>query len=77
MSYLKFDEFIPDKPRKTQIFKVRNKRLNEDIGTIEWDCGFRKYVYLDPPHRMRFCEMCLFELGNFVKKLNEEYKNGK
>jgi len=67
--YLKFVEYIPAKERKTKMFRVFNKLREEILGMIEWDTGWRKYVYVSDGD-IKYCQMCLSEIQGFLHSLN-------
>ena len=70
------DEFIKithvESKSKTEVYEVWSKCSNNSIGEIEWDTGWRHYVFQDEV--IKLSDRCLFALGEFVKKMNNAHK---
>ena len=71
--YLEFQELdVPE--RKTQVFEIRNHKTDFFIGTIEWDCGWRRYVFCWSGELGKLDKLCLDEISEFIGYLMEERK---
>jgi hypothetical protein len=55
---------------KTKILRVRNKPMDMTLGDIQWDCGWRQYVF-DDGH-LKMAEGCQYEVFEKIKELREE-----
>lgn len=68
----KWLEFIDEsiEGRKTKRIKVRNKVLNQDLGYIRWEGGWRQYVFDDG--RLILALSCMGDLSAKIKELKEE-----
>jgi hypothetical protein len=73
------DEFIQiihkESKLKTEVYAIWSKCSCSTIGEISWDNGWRRYVWSD--RLVRLSDRCLFALGEFVKKCNENHKRKK
>jgi len=69
--WMEFKE-LPPKP-KTRVFDVISNCQGLSIGQVKYDTGWRHYVFEDS--LIKLSDRCLFELGFFVQKLNEERKS--
>jgi len=70
--HIYFEQVKPDKPRKTEIWDVRNK-AEENLGVVKWHSAWRQYCW--------FCEYdtimakgCLDDLSDFIKQLMDARK---
>jgi len=73
MKYLIFNEL--DVERKTKVFEVRNQKLDYYFGDIEWDCGWRQYIFSQRvDEKIKMSRGCLKEIYDFLDKLMEERK---
>lgn len=73
MKYLEFNEL--DVERKTKVFEVRNKITDYYLGDIEWDCGWRQYVFTQRiDERIKMSWGCQIQCGEFIKKLMDDRK---
>jgi len=72
--YLEFNELEVPK-RKTKVFEVRNKITDYYLGDIDWDCGWRQYVFTQRiDERIKMSKGCLREIADFIKKLMNDRK---
>ena len=62
---------ISSKP-KTEVYEVWSKCSNILLGNILWYPKWRHYVFDDAKNI--YSDRCLFALGEFVKKCNENHK---
>ena len=59
--------------KKTETFWVINKRSGQPIGEIMWHCPWRQYCFF-PEADTIWNDVCLGDIMNTVKQLNEEHK---
>jgi len=52
---------------KTKTFQVINNSLNQNLGDIRWDNGWRQYVFDDGD--LKLAEGCLYELFEKIREL--------
>ncbi len=71
--WLEFEEMCVPKRWKTKRFKVNNKITKEQIGWIEWDTGWRKYVFTNWGD-IKIGSSCHRELADFIDKLMKKKK---
>ena len=74
--WIYFEKVTPEKPRKTDIFKVVAKADNFVLGEIKWYPSWRCYAFY-PTGNTVFELTCLQDITNFVKSLMSERKNKK
>lgn len=74
--WLIYQEVDTFKERKTRKFKVVSKHSGEILGEIKWHNPWRKYTF-EPitEFKTEYDEDCLLSISNFVRELNEDYKN--
>lgn len=72
--YIKFVE-APRLPvdRKTSVWSVMNIRHNDQIGIIQWDGGWRQYVFTAFPSTI-WSSGCLKDVQEFIEALMAEWK---
>lgn len=63
-SYVRFQQVIPNVPRKTKIWSVVND-LGQEIGEISWHNPWRAYCYFQKPEIV-MSERCLEKIINFI-----------
>lgn len=65
-------EFIDksDPKAKTKKILVRNKSMNQSLGYIKWDSGWRQYVFDD--NILKMAEGCQYEVFEKIRQLREE-----
>lgn len=75
--HLLFTEIFNQR-RKTRQFYVFNRTTDCDLGYIEWDRGWRQYVYVTPQTEIpyKFSRGCLDDLSHFIGQLMAERKRG-
>ena len=71
--WIVFEKVVPEKPRKTEIFKVVAKADNFVLGEIKWYPSWRCYAFY-PTGNTVFELTCLQDITNFVKSLMKERK---
>ena len=73
-THLEFLDVTPDDPtRKTKVFEVASKHDDSILGMIQWDGGWRQYVF-EPCENCKWSWDCLSQLSDFIKKLMEMRK---
>lgn len=66
--YLEFNQL--DFPsRKTKVFEIRNKDTDWFVGTIDWDTGWRRYIFTGNVQPTKLDEECLVDIAKFIGKL--------
>lgn len=73
--YLYFEEYTPEKPRKTKIFLVKAISDNEKLGSIAWNNTWRQYCFYPHPYT-HWSRGCLKQVYNFIDELMEDRKRG-
>jgi hypothetical protein len=58
---------------KTRYFQVLNKKKGEVLGTIEWGCAWRQYIYVTRCQQF-LAVSCLRDIAQFIEELMEERK---
>jgi len=73
--YLEFTE-VDNKPRKTRWFSVINHVTDCDLGHVEWDRGWRQYVWVTPTLEvpLKFSRSCHRDMADFLQQLMDERK---
>lgn len=71
-------ELIKKKP-KTNVYRVCNKKTDDELGIIEWYPYWRQYIFEPTYERMAcvFNHTCLNEIADFLKGLNIGHKEKK
>jgi hypothetical protein len=59
--------------RKTKTFIVVSQHDQSSLGRIEWDGGWRQYVF-KPHSGCQWSWDCLWELSEYIKRLMEARK---
>lgn len=72
-AWLIFNELETPK-RKTRVFEVRNEETDFFLGTIEWDNGWRQYIFSPTAEPCKLAKSCLKEIHDIVDELMEERK---
>lgn len=71
--YLEFNRI--EIKRKTKVFEVRNKETDYYLGDIEWDCGWRQYVFIQRiDEKIKMSRGCERQIADFLDQLMEERK---
>lgn len=66
--------FLKDSPSgKTKIWEVRNVTLDETLGTIGWNGGWRKYVYKSP--EAVYDARCLRDIAWMLDRAKDDYND--
>lgn len=75
--WIKFIEFIEDKPKKkTKVFGVWSNSSTCMLGKIKWFPAWRHYCFFPTiEYPTQHSDRCLIEIGEFVDGLNKEHKN--
>lgn len=69
----------PKKKPKTNKYRVCNKKLGDELGTIEWYNYWRQYIF-EPSWERQSCvfnHTCLREIADFLQDLNTKHKEKK
>ena len=72
IKYLEFKKYQIRKKITINV-EVRNKS-GEILGDIEWDTGWRKYVFVTSFSGLKFDSGCQREIADYLDKLMEERK---
>ena len=67
-SHLEFSKMPLIKGRKTHIYKVYNKKLDNLVGEIHWRGGWRQYVF-EADREIDMSRSCMKEVIKFIDKL--------
>ncbi len=59
-----------DKP-KTSVWSCRNRHFGEELGTVQWDFGWRQYIY-SPAVQAVYSAGCLSDIADFIQQLTAE-----
>lgn len=70
--WLVFEEQKPNK--KTKVFSVKSRHDGSDLGVIKWYPQWRHYCHIIDG--VVFSDRCHFDIGDFIKRLNDEHKTG-
>ena len=72
--YIRFCQMpVVGRGRKTHIFSVQNVRHCDQIGCVQWDGGWRQYVF-QPFPRTIYSAGCLADIQDFIRQAMEEHK---
>ena len=75
-THISFTQFKPKKPRKTEIWAVRNK-AGEYLGQIRWYPGWRQYCWFTPNDTSQgviMAKSCLDDVSHFIQQLMDKRK---
>lgn len=67
--FLQFNLTIPERPRKTEIWEIYNRRNLKLLGVISWSGRWRQYVF-HPEADTMFNTTCLKEIAWFCSQRN-------
>ncbi len=59
---------------KTKVFSVWSKHSDSELGEIKWYPNWRHYCFFPTTKTTVHSDRCLFEISQFISKLNEEHK---
>jgi len=71
MSFLEFEQYQIRK-KKTINVEIRSHHTGELLGEIEWDCAWRKYVFVTSCSGLKFDSGCQREIADYLDKLMEK-----
>ena len=68
-----FLEFTPYQIEKKKTINVEFRNTSgENLGEIQWDCGWRRYVFVTSYTGLKFDSGCLKEIADYCDKLMQE-----
>jgi len=74
VEWIEFNE-LKDFKRKTKIFEVINKSTKYYLGMIEWDNGWRQYVFIQRIDELvKMGRSCEKQIADFLYYLMEQRK---
>jgi len=72
--YLEFNEIKMVKERRTKVFEICNHATDCFLGYIEWDKGWRQYVWITPcSGEYKMSKGCLIDMADFIQQLMAEW----
>ncbi len=71
--YIYFTEVLPERLHKTFTWICRNKKSDEELGTVRWYAPWRQYCFFNRVQAV-YSAGCLDDISNFIKKSMEERK---
>lgn len=71
-AHLEFKKQPLEKGLKLHKYKIWNRHLYQDIGTIYWRGGWRQYVSYCP--NAEISKSCHIEIAKFIDKLMKEWR---
>lgn len=71
--WIRFDPIPVPPDRKTQRWHVVAKQRGDDLGVIEWDTGWRRYVFA-PYEGSVYEQDCLRDIASFIEDETRKHK---
>lgn len=72
--HIEFRE-VSNPKRKTSRWAIWNHGTGDHLGEIQWDRGWRQYVYIIPGvGEYKFSRGCLSDISHFLQQLMDERK---
>lgn len=70
--FIHFEELEFLQTGKTKHYNVNSNSSKDLLGMVEWECGWRQYVFTPSGSDVIFSVGCLLDIIDFIKQLKAE-----